>query len=564
MSHHADHETGPCRLSRPVRASRRSILKGAAGAGSLAITGSPAYRQPGGAQEATPAVPPGLTAGEDFYPSPSEGVPVAFETFPEPFVTVPEPPGSGGPLSIFQITFNPPIAGRSDNSYWQERERRLGVSELEMTFAPANTYQDQIAVLTAGGELPDLVYLDLALAPAQNEIIQQGAYTDLTDYVTGDALNAYPNLAGLPDYMWRNSAIDGRNWGVPRSSFVVGSFINLRQDWAEAAGIPAPANADEVFELLVAFTQGDPDGNGGNDTYGLATPEASFGLAQWGYMFRVPNGWRLNDDGTLTAAIETDEYQQSLEFARRLFEAGVFHPDTPSLTGPQVSDAFVAGQVGATIGGSLSLPGNNGLRVATTRVNPNAQVVGLMVPGHDGGAPQTHLGPGYIAITAIPASVGQDENRLQELLRILNYYAAPFGSEEHVFSFFGIEGVHSTLRPDGSRERTEGFRREILDFPNLVVYPPAYYFDVPGDARYMQELSAAYQANGVANPVQGLFSPTEAEEGAVLSQLVNDTVVSIVTGRESFDALDGMRNEWRNRGGDEIRDEFQERLGGGS
>lgn len=541
------------------RHNRRAILKGTAGVTSVALAGRITFPL-AGAQEATPAVPPGLTAGVNYYPSPAEGVPEAFETFPEPYRTVTTTPGNGGTVSIFQITFNPPIAPRAENSYWLEREKRLGVAELDMAFAPSDTYEEQLAALTAGGELRDLMYIDLGLAPAHIDAIRQGAYTDLTPYVTGDALASYPNLARLPDFMWTNSAIDGQNWGVPRSSFTVGSWISLRQDWADKVGIPSPRNAEELFDLLVAFTQSDPDGNGRADTYGIATPEGSFGIAQFQYMFRVPNVWRLNDDGTLTHAIETGEYEQAITYARRLFEAGVYHPDVPAMTATQVSDAFVAGQVGASIGGRLSLPGGNGLRVATSQVNPDAKVVGLIVPGHDGGKPMTHLGPGYIAITAIPASVGQDDERLQELLRILNYYAAPFGSEEHVFSFFGTDGVHSTTRPDGSRERTEMFRQEILDFPNLVTYPPAYYFDVPGDAKNIQDLSAQYVANAVADPTLGLYSPAAAESGAELGQLIEDRVTSIVTGREPLDALDRMVDDWRSRGGDEIREEYQERL----
>lgn len=546
-----------------TRHSRRALLKGTAGAGTLALAAG-IDRTHVTAQDATPATPaaaPGLTTGEEFYPSPAEGVPDAFETFPEPFRTVETPPGSGGPVSIFQITFNPPIAPRDENAYWKEREQRLGVSELDVTFASSDTYEAQLATLTAGGELRDLMYLDLALAPAQIDAIQQGAYTDLTPYVTGEALNTYPNLARLPEFMWKNSAIDGKNWGVPRSSFTVGSWLSLRQDWADKVGIPSPKNAEELFELLVAFTQGDPDGNGRADTYGIAAPEGSFGITQFQYMFRVPNVWRLNDDGTLTHAIETEEYEQTITYVRRLFEAGVYHPDVPAMNATQVADAFVAGQVGANIGGRLSLPGGNGLRVATNQVYPDAEVVGFIVPGHDGGKPTTHLGPGYLAITAIPASVGSDDERLQELLRILNYYAAPFGSEEHVFSFFGVDGVHSTTRPDGSRERTDMFKQEILDFPNLVTYPPAYYFDIPGDAKYIQDLSTQYVANAVADPTLGLYSPAAAENGAELGQLIEDRVTSIVTGREPLDTLGTMVDDWRSRGGDEMREEFQESLG---
>jgi hypothetical protein len=43
----------------------------------------------------------------------------------------------------------------------------------------------------------------------------------------------------------------------------------------------------------------------------------------------------------------------------------------------------------------------------------------------------------------------------QELLRILDYFSAAFGSEEYTFLNFGIEGTHHTLRPDGMRVLTD-------------------------------------------------------------------------------------------------------------
>lgn len=556
-----------------AQVSRRRLLGiagGAAGAAILAPTaGAPASATGAAgaegmaaivASQATP-VPEGLTPGVDYFPSPAPGVPEAYARFPTPFKSVDGVPGDGGPVSVFQITFNPPVAPREENGYWQEREQRLGVSPLAIDFAPSNSYQERLATLTASGDLPDLVYLDLGLAPSQYETIRQGAYTDLTPYLAGDALQKYPNLARLPDYMWENSAIDGKIYGVPRSSYTIGLPIWFRQDWAEKVRIPEPKNADEFFDLLVAFTQDDPDGNGQTDTWGLGSPETDpFGLSRLQFMFRVPNGWRLNDDGTLVAALETDEYRQMVAYARRLYEAGVYHPDSATMSGTELSDAFVAGKIGGAVGGSLSLPGTNGLRQYTKQIFPNAEVVALIPPGHDGGPPLTHLPSGFLGPVAIPAKVGEDTERLEELLRILNFYAAPFGSEEQVFSFFGIDGVHSELQPDGSRVRTDLFREEILDIPNLVTYPPAYYFDVPGDAKYMQDLAAEYVALGVQNPTLGLYSPTMVEEGSVLGQLATDRQIAVITGREPVDALDDLVTEWRGRGGDRMRAEYEEAL----
>ncbi len=490
-------------------------------------------------------------------------VPDAWTKFPPVYRTVPTVPGRGGKVSIFQITFNPPVAPRNENMYWREREKRLGVSELEMQFVPSDTYREKIAALTAGGDLPDLVYVDTTAAPDQLRAIQQGAYLDLTPYLTGPALQEFPNLANLPPYLWQRTAVRGKTYGVPRSWFIAPNPLLIRQDWAEKVGIPAPKNADEFLALMTAFTKMDPDGNGRADTWGIgptSAPAGNFGLAFFQQMFRVPNQWRKNPDGTLTNAIETEEFRQTLAFMRRMFEAGVYHPDAATMTNAQSSDAFTAGRTGAVFGGRLSLPGGNGQRFFAQQQNPAAKVAGYVPVGFDGGKPLVHNDRGYQAIVAIPANRGRDRERVKELLRILDLYAAPFGSEEHVFSFFGFEGVHSMLQPDGLRLRTEGFRKEILDFPNLVTYPQVYSYDRPGDAAEMQGYAKAMIADGVDNPTLGLYSQLNTMRAGELQQLGNDRVNAIIAGREPLSSLDQYVRDWRSRGGDTIRREYEAEL----
>ena len=49
-------------------------------------------------------------------------------------------------------------------------------------------------------------------------------------------------------------------------------------------------------------------------------------------------------------------------------------------------------------------------------------------------------------IAAIPAKVGKDKERVKELLRVIDYLAAPFGCEEWVFLNYGHEGVHHMMQ----------------------------------------------------------------------------------------------------------------------
>lgn len=508
----------------------------------------------GGAQS-TPATPPSVDGKIPGGP----GVPDAYREPPPVFQAVETIPGNGSDVSLFTLNYQPPVPSRDDNRYWQELEKRLGVKRLDVTFAPPQGYAEKLAAVTAGGDLPDLTYVHLGQAPAQYQAIFQGAWLDLTPYLTGDALAEYPNLAAFEPRLWQDVAIEGKIYGVPKPRFDIGGSIAFRQDWGETFGMPQPADADEFFWLLQQFTQQDPDGNGKTDTWGIGSKASdTFCNRSLGTMFRVPHGWRVDVDGGLTNNLETDEFKATVTYQRKLFEAGLFHPASATAAPAEATDNFIAGRYGAYQEALTSIVD---LRARTTAVNATASPTALILPGFDGGNAVSYPGTGYFGMVAIPARLGEDEERVKELLRILNYYAAPFGSEEWTFLNYGIEGVHHTVEAENQRLLTELGEKEIgaLKYPmnGPVVF---YHPDAPGEAEYVQGLVRDLVARAVENPVQALYSPTDAEAGGTLAQLWKDRVNAIVQGREPLDALDRLVQDWRQRGGDQIRTEYEEAL----
>ena len=172
-----------------------------------------------------------------------------------------------------------------------------------------------------------------------------------------------------------------------------------RGDWAEKLGGDKPANADDLSKLLVAFTKGDPDGNGRPDTFGLGGQSSElFGFPFFQNMFRVPNGWRKNPDGSLTNAIETEEFRQTLAYMNQLFKAGIYHPDAPTWTYQQMVDGFAANKIGSF---RDNITGLGAQTPIVLKITPTAKVQGLVPPGHDGGKGVTYNGLGYLYYTAI-------------------------------------------------------------------------------------------------------------------------------------------------------------------
>ncbi len=509
----------------------------------------------------TAASPVAAVDGKIPSPALELGVPDGYTKLPPLFKSVNGVPGKGGKITAFLITYGPPAPPRDQNKYWQELEKRLGVT-VEPAITPAGDYQEKAAAVIAGGDLPDYMFLSPNVySPEQFQTISQGAFTDLTPHLTGDALKEYPNLARLPAYAWKNSAVKGKIYGVPYPLARANVSFYFRQDWAEKVGMPNPKNADEFMQQMIAFTKGDPDGNGSQDTWAL-THQGSrpdFDLSMIQQMFRAPNGWRKNPDGTLIRNYETDEYKQALDFTRKLYAAGIFHPDATTMTVNQAKDAFFASKVGAYTDGLGGLLGSRGARGKTKGLTPTANVTGWIPMGHDGGKPVYHTFIGYLGFTAISAKVGKDPARLKELLSILNYVAAPFGSEENLFLVNGIEGVHYELK-NGVPIANDRGKSEIAVIPFLAGAAPVAFYDVPGDAQYMQKMSLDLLTNAIDDPTWGLYSPANVKMGPQLAQSVSDKIVAIVTGREQLSAWDAFLKDYNSRGNDQVRKEYQDAL----
>ena len=101
--------------------------------------------------------------------------------------------------------------------------------------------------------MPDLFYLN----PSQNaapqfKAMDQGAFVDLTPYVTGDAIKEYKNLATFPDYIWNNVKFKNKIYGVPKPLQRNGNIAWLRNDWMKKLGKELARSPDEVHARAIA------------------------------------------------------------------------------------------------------------------------------------------------------------------------------------------------------------------------------------------------------------------------------------------------------------------------
>ncbi|MBL7253249.1 extracellular solute-binding protein [Paractinoplanes lichenicola] len=479
------------------------------------------------------------------------GVPAAYTQYPaDPARTVTTPPGSGGEITTMQINFGAPPPA---SSRWQEAIDKELNARIKATLVSDADLAQKTQTYIAGGDIPDVFYLHLQKVPAALKYVQQGAFIELSKYIGGAAAKDYPNLAALPEITWRNSAVGGGLFGVPRAVPAANTGQPLfRGDWLAKLGGSAPTDADSLYAMLEAFSKG------GNYAFGAITPwDQEFVLS----MFGVPNQWRQNGDGTLVKDLETDEFAAALEYLAKLYQAGGFHPNAVGNGWSEAQDLWTSGKTGF-FGGNI-LASMTYLRGTPIKgvADMVADIRPFIAPGRTSGAkPGFYEGPAGYGIFAIPSKLEKDEKKVRELLGVLNYFAAPFGSAEFTLINYGVLGHNYTVK-DGIPTPSQDPARQAELAAQYLPSPGEASIYIPGPPNQSQQVQKYFeqvQPDLIPNPVMTKVSQTNISKGTTLENLVKDNFKQFVSGRRPLTELEEFRKTWREQGGDAVRREFQD------
>jgi putative aldouronate transport system substrate-binding protein len=490
-----------------------------------------------------------------------QGLDPAYFKFPKDLVkTITTPPGDGSTISaITYLTLAPPPP-MEENAAWQAINKSINAT-LKMDQVTAADYPAKVNVVVAGNDLPDFIYNPTTTQPSGviSGLPQfvKARCADLTPYLSGDAIKEYPNLAHYSAYTWRSGVVEGKIYALPIARPPIGSAMMYRHDLFEKVGITidkAPKDADEFKRMLVAVNR--PQEN----QYAMATGTAKFGLPPNGFMggiFRVPNNWRLDSGGKLVKDFESQEWKAQVGFMRDLWSAGVMHPNSPTYAGA-FNDDFMAGRfaVGPSVWGAyVQLWDVEAVRNQAAKIYP-------MHPfAHDGGKVQYNAGSGNFGITYIRQQSSPD--RLKMLLRVANFFAAPFGSQEWLLNYFGVKDTDFSFNAEGAPVLTDQGRLELTAVWRYVSSPAYALFSAYRSQEFAQVSYAAEQAMIAAmevDPTLGLHSPTAAGQGQLAQDALIAGAAEIVLSRRPLSDLDGLVAEWRQNVGDKIRGEFQDAL----
>ena len=205
-------------------------------------------------------------------------------------------------------------------------------------------YRTKLAAMLATGEPLDLVYVGDSLFET---LWDQQLFAPLTDLIEASPVLSDP--AVIPESEWdRIRRDDGEIYGV-FNKFEQGTMPIARGDWMDKLGFGEPQNLDEYYELLKAFKTQDPDGNGKDDTYGMAIGYTTYDDTGIFGAYGLMRGFIKDSSGNLVAPWATKEAIPVYEWFHKLYSEGILEPNFITNKSSNFRDLFMTDKAGMTL-----------------------------------------------------------------------------------------------------------------------------------------------------------------------------------------------------------------------
>ena len=217
----------------------------------------------------------------------------------------------------------------SNNAIINFFKEHLNINYVTEWLVDTTKYADQLNMAISSNSLPDMF---VANAEQVANLARNGQIEDYTDIyekyaspLLRDTIEFHDKIAFGP------ATIDNRLYAIPLTNDFSDEItvMYIRDDWMQKLGLQPPKTMDDLFAIAEAFSKNDPDGNGQNDTYGIATDMyLNYIFEMVGPYYGGYRGiWLKDNSGKLAYSNTMPAFKESLREINKMFHAGLTDPE---------------------------------------------------------------------------------------------------------------------------------------------------------------------------------------------------------------------------------------------
>ena len=314
---------------------------------------------------------------------------------------------------------------------WQEIAELTNVNLKTVNSTSISDTNQALNTLLASGDLPDMVVYS-NIKDFAEEYGMEGAFVKLDELINDDT----PNLQAQFERKVVKSTItasDGHIYYVPDicPEGIPANGWFIRQDWLDKLGLETPTNVEELYNVLTAFRNEDPNGNGIQDEvpylYRFKSADALL------EMQNVPTVWGVDENGQVYYSPITDEFKDGMKLIAQWYAEGLIDKEIYT-RGSKSREKLFGDNVGGCTHDYFGTTAEFNNLLADSI--PGFKLVAFAPPG----------GKEYSAravATTSGAAISAASDKIDVALRFLDFLYSEKGS---TYQNFGLEGVHYELQ----------------------------------------------------------------------------------------------------------------------
>lgn len=278
------------------------------------------------------------------------------------------------------ITLTLAVTDHASISDWDTNEFILWLEEvtnadLQFELLPYESRAEKLGLLLNSGDYPD-IFLSCGMTDAMISRfgVDEQLFLPLNDLIKehGNFVNRifenYPGSEGLI------TQLDGNIYSLPVVNecyhCTIPTKFWINQTWLDNLGLEMPTTLDELYNVLVAFRDNDPNGNGEQDEIPMAgdyadgwytNPELPIMNAFTYYNLDLDKtatsgasafGMYL-EDGTITVPFTKEEFKEGVQYMAKLVSEGLIYEGSFTQDLAALTQICESGRLGASAGGYI-------------------------------------------------------------------------------------------------------------------------------------------------------------------------------------------------------------------
>ncbi|QNK56994.1 extracellular solute-binding protein [Paenibacillus sp. PAMC21692] len=430
-------------------------------------------------------------------------------------------------------------------------------------------YTQKLSAVVASGEIPDIIVLE---APDANfyKWAKQGAFLPLDEY-----MDDYESFKLIPDNVRKSVTVDNKVYAIQK--YLTENYDltpMIRTDWLEKLGLSMPTTYEEMKQVALAFTKNDPDGNGKDDTYGLAMAENINPQYAMGTYWDLNAWYHKDEQGQFIPGLISNARKDHVQWLADLYKEGAITKDFALMNWSNVNTKeFYAGKAGMFIGTPRGM--NPSWMQALVDINPDAKLA--PIPAFK--APDDSQGftssTGFYGLVMLSAKLKDDPEKVKRILEMIDFGRTFHPLDQRNASneaFNWINGLENEGYKivDGvvQRELEEKGLAPMNFLPDSRMWAPsdsANGYSKEYTVPLLREVTAQFETmheglKHYINPVNAVFSETRATKDAELGKFLYMEQTKMIFGEKPVSDWDAMVKEWMDKGGAQVVKEVNDAL----